>query len=127
MRSFAYEAPSSIAGAVALLGEKGERARLLVGGTDLLVQLRLGLYEADWVIDVKRIPELRRIIYDPGEGLVVGAAVTCAELGEHPAVGAFTRACGTVPGSSAALPSRVALRWVATCATPHPVAIRSQR
>jgi len=86
MRSFAYEAPSSIAGAVALLTEKGERARLLAGGTDLLVQLRLGLYEADWIIDLKRIPELRRISYDPGEGLVVGAAVTCAGLGEHPDV-----------------------------------------
>ena len=86
MRSFAYEAPSSITRAVALLTEKGERARVLAGGTDLLVQLRLGLYEADWVIDVKRIPELRRIAYGPGEGLVVGAAVTCADLGEHPDV-----------------------------------------
>ena len=86
MRPFAYEAPSSIATAVDLLAQGGERARPLAGGTDLLVQLRLGLREVDWLIDIKRIPELRHISYDPNEGLVVGAAVTCAELGEHPDV-----------------------------------------
>jgi carbon-monoxide dehydrogenase medium subunit len=83
MKPFAYEAPTSVEAAVALLAEKGELARPLAGGTDLLVQLRAGRYDLDLVVDVKRIPELTRIVYDPQEGLTVGAAVTCAVLKEE--------------------------------------------
>ncbi len=86
MKPFAYVAPASVDEAVALLAEKGERARPLAGGTDLLVQLRRGRFDLDVVVDVKRIPELTRIAYDRAEGLTVGAAVTCAVLGEHPEV-----------------------------------------
>jgi carbon-monoxide dehydrogenase medium subunit len=38
------------------------------------------------LVDVKRIPELTRIAYDPDEGLTFGAAVTCAVLKEHPKI-----------------------------------------
>jgi carbon-monoxide dehydrogenase medium subunit len=51
-----------------------------------LVQLRRGLLEVDLLVDVKRIPELARISFDPAEGLTVGAAVCCAELCAHPDV-----------------------------------------
>lgn len=83
MRPFAYCAPSSVDEAVALLVERGERARPLAGGTDLLIQLRRRLLELDLVVDVKAIPELSRITFDPGDGLTVGAAVSCARLCEH--------------------------------------------
>ncbi|MFH1086318.1 MAG: xanthine dehydrogenase family protein subunit M [Chloroflexota bacterium] len=86
MRALAYEAPQTVAEAVALLAAHGGRARPLAGGTDLVVQLRLGLHELDTVVDVKRIPALRRVAYDSRRGLTIGAAVTCAELGEHPDV-----------------------------------------
>ncbi len=89
MRPFAYQAPTSIAKAVALLAGQGERARPLAGGTDLLVQWRHGQLDLDLVIDVKRIPELTRISFDAGRGLTVGAAVSCARLCEHPDVQAF--------------------------------------
>ena len=58
MKPFAYQAPTSIDEAVALLADKGRQARPLAGGTDLLVQWRRGLVEPDLVVDVKRIPEL---------------------------------------------------------------------
>ena len=83
MKQFEYQAPVSISQAVALLAERGERARPFAGGTDLLVQMRRCLVEADLVVDVKRIPELSRISFDPAEGLIVGAAVSCARLCEH--------------------------------------------
>jgi len=86
VKAFDYQAPTSIRAAVALLADKGDRARPLAGGTDLLVQMRLGLCEADTVVDMKRIPELRRLDYDAHAGLTIGAAVTCAELGEYPPV-----------------------------------------
>lgn len=78
-----YEAPGSLDQAVALLaGERGD-ARVLAGGTDLLVQLRTDLIEPDLVVDIKRIPEMSRI-EDEGGGFRIGAAVTGAELKEHP-------------------------------------------
>jgi aerobic carbon-monoxide dehydrogenase medium subunit len=78
-----YEAPSTIDRAVALLaGEAGE-ARVLAGGTDLLVQLRTDLIDPVLLVDIKRIPELREI-KEEGGGFRIGAAVTGAELKEHP-------------------------------------------
>ncbi len=84
MKPFAYEAPTSVDQAVTLLAEKGERARPLAGGTDILVQVRRGFHNLDLLVDVKRIPELVRIDYDAEEGLTLGAAVSCAVLCEHP-------------------------------------------
>jgi xanthine dehydrogenase FAD-binding subunit len=86
MKPFAYEAPTSVEQAVVLLVDQGERARPLAGGTDILVQIRRGHYDLDLLVDVKRIPELTRIDYDATAGLTVGAAVTCADLSEHPTV-----------------------------------------
>ena len=77
-----YEAPESLDAAVALLAGEAGLARILAGGTDLLVQLRSGRVEPDLVVDVKRIPELCAIAAENG-GFRVGAAVTGAELGEH--------------------------------------------
>ena len=79
-----YEAPESVEGAVSLLAGGGPRGRVLAGGTDLLVQLRTGMIAPDLVVDIKRIRETREIREDGGV-LVVGAAVTGAELGEHAA------------------------------------------
>ncbi|MCH7928921.1 MAG: xanthine dehydrogenase family protein subunit M [Proteobacteria bacterium] len=77
-----YEAPDSLDAAVALLAGASGEARVLAGGTDLLVQLRSGLIEPGLVLDVKKIPEMRRITAEDG-GFRIGAAVACAELGEH--------------------------------------------
>ena len=77
-----YEAPESVEGAVRLLAGGGPRGRVLAGGTDLLVQLRAGVIAPDLVVDIKRIGETREIRDDDGT-LVIGAAVTGAELGEH--------------------------------------------
>lgn len=68
---------------VSLLGEHGEAARLLMGGTDLLPGLRNGLLCPRVVIDVKDLPGMRDIVYDPTQGLTVGAAVTMNQLVYH--------------------------------------------
>ena len=80
-----YEAPESVEAAVGLLAGAPGQVRVLAGGTDLLVQLRAGLIEPDLVVDVKKIPELRQIRAENG-GFRIGAAVSGAELGEHPEV-----------------------------------------
>ncbi len=80
-----YESPETVDAAVALLAQESGFARVLAGGTDLLVQLRSGLVEPDLVVDIKRIPGMRRITAEAG-GFRIGAAVSGAELGEHPEV-----------------------------------------
>src|SRR5258705_2310830 len=77
-----YEAPDSLEGAVALLaGAQGE-ARVLAGGTDLLVQMRADVLDPDLIVDIKKIAETRAVTEEKG-GWRIGAAVTGAELKEN--------------------------------------------
>ena len=76
-----YEAPETIDAAVGLLAGADGVARVLAGGTDLLVQMRAGMVEPALVVDVKRIGALRAI-EAVGGGFRIGAAVAGAELGE---------------------------------------------
>lgn len=80
-----YKAPGSIDEAVTLLAQASGSARILAGGTDLLVQIRAGFAKPSLVVDVKNIPELRTISLDD-DGVRIGAAVSGAELGENDAV-----------------------------------------
>ncbi len=79
-----YEAPETLDAALSLLAEAGATARVLAGGTDLLVQLRAGRIAPTLLVDVKRIAELRSIAPCDG-GWRVGAAITGMELIEHEA------------------------------------------
>ena len=83
MSDMRFEAPTTVAAAVALLaGAKGQ-ARVLAGGTDLLIQMRSGRIAPELVVDVKAIPEMTAIVAENG-AFRVGAAVSCMELIEHP-------------------------------------------
>ena len=77
-----YEAPDSVEGAVALLAGATGDARVLAGGTDLLVQMRADILDPDLVVDIKKISETRTVTEEKG-GWRIGAAVTGAELKEH--------------------------------------------
>ncbi len=81
MQTTRFEAPQSIADAVALLAADPD-ARVLAGGTDLLVQTRTGRAHPSAFVDVKRIPDLMRIQVD-GNGLLLGGAVPAAEIYEN--------------------------------------------
>jgi xanthine dehydrogenase FAD-binding subunit len=77
-----YQAPESLDVAVAMLaGARGD-ARVLAGGTDLLVQMRSDLVDPELIVDIKKIPEMRSVTQERG-GWRIGAAVTGAELGDH--------------------------------------------
>jgi len=78
-----FAAPTTVAEAVQLLANASGVARVLAGGTDLLVQLRSGVLQPDLIVDAKQIPELRTISTEGG-GYRIGAAVSGAEAGEHP-------------------------------------------
>jgi carbon-monoxide dehydrogenase medium subunit len=80
MQVLDYVSASSVQEVVSLLTVGNGRARLLSGGTDLLVQLRENRRRAELLIDLKNIPELTSIHYDPQNGLWVGAAASCYQI-----------------------------------------------
>lgn len=86
MNDLEYRAPTTLAEAIGLLAESNGHARVLAGGTDLIVQLREGLRSAGRVVDVKRIPEMSEVHFDPEHGLRFGASTPCFKLYEHPEV-----------------------------------------
>jgi CO/xanthine dehydrogenase FAD-binding subunit len=69
-----------------LLLERGNRARLLMGGTDIFVQMRDGVLAPSIVIDVKHLPGMTAIRFDPVTGLQVGAAASMNALAAFPDV-----------------------------------------
>ena len=76
-----YQSPDTLEAAAKLLASS-ENARILAGGTDLLVQMRAEVLSPALIVDIKRIAETRTIKEEAG-GFRIGAAVTGAELKEH--------------------------------------------
>jgi CO/xanthine dehydrogenase FAD-binding subunit len=83
----AYTAPTSVDEAVRALAGASGTAKVLSGGTDLLVQLRSGRLKADLIVDTKQIPGISGI-REEGGGFVIGAATSGAMIGEHEGLGA---------------------------------------
>ena len=86
MTTLTYQAPTSVQDAVRILAGAGGVAKVLSGGTDLLVQLRSGRVKPDLIVDTKKIPGLIGIREVDG-GFVIGAATPGAAIGEHEALG----------------------------------------
>lgn len=82
MSEIRYETPETAEAAVALLATAKGPARVLAGGTDLLIQMRSGRLEPELLVDVKGIVEMTSIVAENG-GFRFGAAVSCMELIEH--------------------------------------------
>jgi carbon-monoxide dehydrogenase medium subunit len=86
MQAFSYVPARTLEEATAVLAKEGDKARLLSGGTDILVMLREGRRKASVVVDVKGIPQLNELSYDPKRGLTIGAAVPCHKIYGHAAI-----------------------------------------
>lgn len=78
-----YESPDTAERAAELLAAESGVARVLAGGTDLLVQMRTDMIEPALVVDIKKIAEVRKITEEKDGSFRIGAAVTGAELKEH--------------------------------------------
>lgn len=83
MRAIEYAAPGSVEEAVAILARHGADARMLSGGTDIIVQAREGRRNIAVLVDAKSIPESSALRIEPDGSLYVGAAVPCAEIYEN--------------------------------------------
>lgn len=85
MSGLRYERPGTVAEATALLGAGGGRARILAGGTDLMIALRGGP-PCDVLVDIKHIPELGRVAWTADGGLEIGACVPVQDVAEEPRI-----------------------------------------
>ncbi len=85
MSQLDYLSPSTVDEAVRALAAGGGSAKVLSGGTDLLVQLRAGRVKPSLIVDLKRIAGAIGIRGEAG-GFVIGAATPGAEIGEHAAL-----------------------------------------
>ena len=84
MRPFQYERPDRLDDAVSILSGGG--ARLLAGGTDLIIRLRDGSIRPDVVVDVKRVADLDDQVRVAGDRLVIGGRAVMTDIVAHPVV-----------------------------------------
>ncbi len=83
---FQYVATETIEEACRVLKEKGEKAMVMAGGTDLLIKARYRLVKPKVVIGIKKIKGLDRIVFDKKKGLTIGATALLADVASHPDV-----------------------------------------
>jgi aerobic carbon-monoxide dehydrogenase medium subunit len=84
MTDIQYVAPRTLDEAIGAFAAAGGAARIMAGGTDLLVQMRSGAVHPGLIVDIKKIPEMTSIEETADGGFRVGAAVAGAVLAEHP-------------------------------------------
>jgi CO/xanthine dehydrogenase FAD-binding subunit len=98
---FEYIAPRTVQGVLSLLAEKGEGARVMAGGTDLLIRMRYGRVKPQTIIGLERIEELKTIRFQPDIGLTIGAMARLAEVASHPDIQKYYPAVAYAAGETA--------------------------
>jgi len=83
MKNFSVYRPTTIEEAASLLSRHGHEAAVYAGGTDLLVRLKNGLTQAPrYLVDIKKIDNLRYIRDTPDGGVRIGALTKLAEMAD---------------------------------------------
>ena len=85
MKWFDYENPKTLSEAIELLSKYGDDSRLIAGGTDLIVQMRIGRRTPKVVINTKAVDEMNQLTCD-NSGLTIGAAVPCYKIYQNPEI-----------------------------------------
>ena len=86
MTELRYLAPETLDEAIGAFAAAGSAARILAGGTDLLVQMRAGSVKPGLIVDIKKIAEMTSI-EETSSGFRIGAAVSGMALHDHPRFG----------------------------------------
>lgn len=97
---FDYLAPSTVTEACSLLTQHKGKAKVLAGGTDLLVSMKKGEVSPQYLVSIKAIPGLDYIRYSPEEGLRIGAGTALQSVADSQIVkdrfGLLAAACNKV-------------------------------
>src|SRR6201993_1933879 len=89
MTDIRYVAPQTLDEAIGAFAAAGSAARILAGGTDLLVQMRSGMVRPGVIVDIKKIAEMTDIEETADGGFRIGAATSGMAVSEHPRFGQF--------------------------------------
>jgi CO/xanthine dehydrogenase FAD-binding subunit len=76
MKDFEYFEPATLSEASSLLSRYKGEAKVIAGGTDLLVGMKQGIINPRYLINIKKIPHLNHIDYDEKKGFSIGALTT---------------------------------------------------
>jgi|SRR5579871_1683070 len=82
---FEFYAPTSLSELLKCLDAHSDRARVMAGGTDLLPNLKHGVYDIDAVVSLRRLDELKGVSLK-NNTLTLGALVKLSEVVSHPAI-----------------------------------------
>ena len=86
--AFEWRTPSTVAELVGALAERPETTLIIGGGTDLVPNLKHGLFAPERLISLRRVDELATIEDLPDGGLAIGAAVTLDRISRDDRLGA---------------------------------------
>jgi 4-hydroxybenzoyl-CoA reductase subunit beta len=100
LHEYQYHRPGSVQEAAALLAAYPGRARVIAGGTDLVPNMKHGLFTPAHLVAIRQLPELRGIEVRAGE-LVLGAAESLASVSRHPLVRAHCPSLAAAAGAVA--------------------------
>ncbi|MDI6803632.1 MAG: xanthine dehydrogenase family protein subunit M [Bacteroidota bacterium] len=81
--SFSYYKPKSEIEIIETLKSFGDDAKILAGGTDLLVYMKQQIADPKVLVDIKGVPDFSKIEIDSSGNLIIGAAVTCNDVVEN--------------------------------------------
>jgi len=98
---FDYFAPATLDEAIDLLKTYGSRARIMAGGTDLMVKMRLRAISPEVLVSLKNIPGLDTLRADPQKGLTIGATALLADVAAHPEIRAHFPAIAAAANDTA--------------------------
>ena len=98
---FDYFAPQTLEEAVELLKTYGSRARVMAGGTDLMVKMRLRAITPEVIVSIKEIKDLDGITMDSQGGLTIGATALLSDVAAHPDINANYPAIAVAAGETA--------------------------
>lgn len=96
----AYLFPQTVDETLDMLHRHAGRARIIAGGTDLMLQIKQGKYQVETFVDITRVPELNGIHFTEDGYIWVGAATTHRQVWESPIIqehaAVLAEACRTV-------------------------------
>lgn len=80
LKNFEYSAPKTPQKTLELLGRLGSKAKILAGGTDLMVLMKTRAISPEFLIDINGVEEFKGILCEDGKGAVIGANTKLAEV-----------------------------------------------
>src|SRR5919109_81508 len=86
MMNIKLSQPETLGEAVSVLVRDGDRAKIIAGGTALVIMLRNHLISPSVLLSLGRLPDLRHIRHEPGTGLRIGALVSIRDAERSPLV-----------------------------------------